>query len=361
MGIRVLHVRSTIGMYGAEHVVLNLMKQAKINGDHYSLACIEGMTAGSEVLAQRVDGIAQQIYRFKTAKKLDFGVIREIRKLLPGYDVVHTHDYKSLMYVCIARLFFNEPDVFHHIHGALGNSRMERIYARIEKFLLRFVDGVVTVSDLQRAALSPYVKSLTRISQIDNGVFVPALSDHPVLGKTLQIVMVARFTPEKDHKTALDVLHGLLNKGVAAHLTLLGDGPLIDEVKNYALSLDLSPAVTFAGFTQDVTSWLKRSDVLLITSKTEGMPMAMLEAMAASLVIVSTPVGQIPDIINKAACGSLSSDTQSLTQQLVYISQHPDIAWQWGKNGHQFALNNFSVSRQITDIHSFYKVAAAAC
>lgn len=358
MTLRVLHVRSTIGMYGAESVVFNLLRQAKADGEHYSLICIEGMTPGSELLAEKASAYAEHVYRFVTNKRLDLNVIRQIRQKLCAYDVVHTHDYKSLMYISCARLFFSRLRVFHHMHGALGNSRMERIYAAIEKYLIRFVDGVITVSDVQRDTLRQQNKHLQHLKQIDNGVFVPAISPTGVAGVQLRIIMVARFTPEKDHYLALDVLASLLKEGIDAKLTLLGDGPLLENIRQRSIELALNSAVVFAGFSRDVSSWLSQADVLLISSRTEGMPMAMLEAMAAGLAVVSTPVGQIPQIINTAECGCLGRDTPELAAHLSSLATQPAYRSQLGNKGRVYVEKHCSVAKQMADIHAFYGVAA---
>lgn len=359
MAMSVLHFRSTIGMYGAESVVFNLLRQARGSGKHYSLACIEGTNFGAEQLAEKTMPFANNLYRYKTAKRLDFRAIYKIRKTLAQYDVVHTHDYKSLMYVSCAKLLMKKPRIFHHIHGALGNSRMERIYAAIENFLIKFVDGVITVSDAQRDELRHHYHNVPVIKQIDNGVFVPPAEPTPVADETLRIVMVARFTPEKNHTLALNVLSALIKQGTRAHLTLLGDGPLLEGMRSLAQESDLISAITFVGFTREVGIWLNKADVLLITSRTEGMPMAMLEAMAAGLAVVSTGVGQIPQIIRAAECGCLADSTEGLAGQLQVLAASPAYRAELGIRGRNYVLQHCSVEKQIADIHAFYEEAAA--
>lgn len=361
MSFRVLHVRSTIGMYGAEKVVLNLLQSAAKLDYQYSLFCIEGMNPQSRLLAQAAAGYAHKTLACSTDKRLDKKIIQRIRTELAQYDVVHTHDYKSLIYVCLARGFRTQPKIFHHVHGALGNTRMERIYAHIEKLLMRMVSGVITVSDVQQQMLAAQLFAPRWICQIDNGTALNALNKKAAGHTELKLVMAARFTAEKNHYLAVDVIQALAAQGVQVHLTCLGDGPLQDEIKHYAQTRGVLEKMYFAGFVNNVTHYLQDADALLITSHTEGMPMAMLEAMAAGVPVVSTPVGQIPHIIRRAQCGATADNLAGLVQALVQLSTASVAVQAWGENARAYIQQHCSVEKQLHDIHAFYAQAGLPC
>lgn len=361
MSIRVLHVRSTIGMYGAEKVVLNLLQSAASLDYHYALFCIEGTHPQSHLLAQAAADYAHKTLAYSTDKRLDKKIIQRIRVELAQYDVVHTHDYKSLIYVCLARGFKAQPKLFHHVHGALGNTRMERIYAHIEKLLMRLVSGVITVSDVQQQMLAAQLFAPRRICQIDNGTALSTFTKKPAGHAELKLVMAARFTAEKNHYLAVDVIQALTAQGIKAHLTCLGDGPLLEEIQHYAQTRGVQAQIHFAGFVNNVTHYLQDADALLITSHTEGMPMAMLEAMAAGVPVVSTPVGQIPQIIRSAQCGATADNLTDMVQALAQFNNASAPVKSWGENARLYIQQHCSVEKQLHDIHAFYAQAGLPC
>ncbi len=117
----------------------------------------------------------------------------------------------------------------------------------------------------------------------------------------LRIVSASQLTPDKDHATALHALATLRRDGIAFHYDVLGTGPLAPTLPQLAQDLGLQECVTWHGFVADVPAQLAQADILLLPSRSEGLPNALLEAMAAGLAAVARNVGGIAEIWPKSA------------------------------------------------------------
>ncbi len=369
LAINVLHVRSTIGMYGAEKVILNLMGAFKSIASHLqvnaSVAIIEGPKEQSKNLAKLLDKQGLPNESIVSKKRLDFMAIKQLHNIIKHkkISVVHTHDYKSLLFTVLATLFSNKK-IIHHIHGALGNTRAERVYAFIERICMFRTNKIITVSKIQKNIIlaSRYLKN--KVIQVNNGTVLPFdvihknnHESHSRGGELFTLIMVARFTPEKNHQLAIDVLNELITnkKNKRVKLILLGDGPNLEAIKNKVKEYDLEKSIKFIGFSNDVQSWLEQSDLLLITSTTEGMPMCLLEAMAIGLPTVSSPVGEIPHLLTQSQSGLLANKRETLTQSIITLMDDENLHQQYSRNARDYSEKYLSIQNQAQVLADIYQ------
>ena len=111
------------------------------------------------------------------------------------------------------------------------------------------------------------------------------------------IVHVGRFMKVKNHKTLIRAFAGFAEKKENVRLQLLGEGELLDEMKNYAEKLEVADKVEFLGLQSNVYPYLNKADVFCLPSEYEGVPMTLIEAMGTGLPIVASNVGGIPDML----------------------------------------------------------------
>ncbi|PHR95607.1 MAG: hypothetical protein COA78_29865 [Blastopirellula sp.] len=344
---KVLHIRSTIGMYGAERVLLNTLPLLNETYDT-TLLILEGGGTDSRTLRTQAEANGITCIHYNPRRKFDRKLIKDIEKVVKEnvYNIIHTHDYKSLFYLSSISKKLNIPAI-HHVHGALGNSYLENIYGIIEKWMMRNVTKILTVSSEQKQSLEKSCLKFPVISQVNNGTLLQPLDLHRSKTDTLKLIMVARFTAEKNHSLAIEAISTLKNMGLNISLSLLGDGPLKREVQQCIDAKSLSKQVQLVGFTSDVKTWLDDSDVLLITSETEGMPMNMLEAMGRGLPVISTPVGEIPFLINNSGCGELFSNHDDLVKLIEKITKEMKVWEEYGVKGRKYIENYLSEQSQV--------------
>ena len=343
---KVLHVRSTIGMYGAERVLLNTLPiMTKTYG--VSLLTLEGGSTESATLRILAENQGITCLHYNPSGKFDRQLIKGLREIVKknSYSIIHTHDYKSLFYFSSIARKLNIP-IVHHVHGALGNSYLEKIYGTVEKWLMRSVSEILTVSSEQKISLEKSYLSFPKILQVNNGTLLEPLKLRCSQEDPLKLIMVARLTEEKNHLLAIEAIGILKSMGVKTTLTLLGDGSLRDKIQQRINDLSLNEQVNLVGFTSDVQHWLDISDVLLITSDTEGMPMNMLEAMGRGLPVISTAVGEIPFLIKTSGCGAIFSNRNELIRLIEKVTKEVKVWRTYGKNGRVYIENNLSVKSQ---------------
>lgn len=347
-----LHVRSTIGMYGAEQVIYSIARNSKSDFYSNSYFIVEGSAPGSEGLRDKLKKSRVDFDHIISNKKFDISVIKKIRSV--SQDIVHTHDYKSLVLSVIALLFTNTK-IVHHVHGFLGNTFAEKVYALVEQVAMIRASKIIVVSGEQEASFKKKIWLKKKIVKVNNGTVIPRkITKQNIKESSLKLVMAARFTPEKNHIKAIDVIAGLKDRGHKVTLTLLGDGPEYGRIKSYVESKDLTKEVEFIGFSKNVIEWIEHSDIMLFTSNTEGLPMSMLEAMASARSIVSTPVGEIPTILNCSNSGWVSDSVNGLISVLESLIENPDKRLQSNLNAYEYAKTHLSIDNQVEKLSNLY-------
>jgi glycosyltransferase involved in cell wall biosynthesis len=198
---------------------------------------------------------------------------------------------------------------------------------------------------------------------LPNGVDLPAAASLPeqaqaraTLGLPLEgllVASVARLNPVK----RLDVLLQALALVEEAKLVLVGDGPERGRLEALAESLGISGRVHLAGYREDVWPWLAACDVFALSSEWEGMPNAVLEAMAAGLPVVATRVGGTPDVVVEGVTGYLvpSDDPLALARALKALIRDSGLRYQMGAAGRHRVEERFSVERMVERTQALYE------
>lgn len=221
-------------------------------------------------------------------------------------DLVHLHSSKAGVLGRLAAYRLAIPVVFT-AHGWAFTEGVAQplrlVYRFIEKCAAYLADRIITVSDYdRRLALRLKVAKAELLTTVHNGipdVTMPAWQAEA--GKPLRMIMVARFEAPKDQAFLLQVLAQVESSGWV--LELVGDGPLLATVKQQTLEQGLSDKVIFSGECSDVAQRLAQSDIFLLISNWEGLPLTILEAMRASLPVIATDVGGVAELVMDGETG----------------------------------------------------------
>jgi glycosyltransferase involved in cell wall biosynthesis len=208
------------------------------------------------------------------------------------------------------------------VHGFIGGGLRGRVYEWMDRLALRRFDAVVAVS-------RPLVDRLTRagvpapkIQLIPNGRAPgrPATRDEArrLLGlaaSTRVVGWVGRLTPEKGPDILLEAAASL---PVDVHVSLVGEGPMRADLERRAESLGLDSRVRWHGIVDSADRLLSAFDVVVLSSRTEGTPMVLLEAMAAGVPVVASAVGGVPDVVSdREAILTPADDPRALAAGIV--------------------------------------------
>lgn len=236
-------------------------------------------------------------------------------------DVVHTHRYKdTILGMCAARLA-DVPCIVRTVHGwseALrGWDWMKlQVYDTLDKLALRyFADRIIAVSRQVAERLEESGCNPATVVPLYNGIVLhrvwPARASNEVryelaIGRDTPLIgTVGRLSPVKGHAHFLEAARLILEQEPDARFLIVGDGPLKRDLIGAAARLGIDRACLFVGARSDVYDLVSAMDVFVLSSLDEGIPMALLEAMALARPVVATAVGGVPEVIAHRRTGLL--------------------------------------------------------
>lgn len=325
---------------GAQIHVRDLAKRLNDEGHEAVIVTgIKGLVAeDAERLGIEVIEVPELVREIRPATDLKaiFALRRLFRERQP--DLVTLHSSKAGIVGRIAAWLCGIPSVFT-AHGWAftdGISRKKQIvYAAIERFFAPFSAHIITVSDFDRQiARDRNVGRPDRMTAIINGMPVLPAPARPAADpdKPAQLIMVARFAPQKNHTLLLDALAPL--KDLNWSLKLAGGGD-DSAVRAQAEALGLAEKIDFLGERRDIPDLLAGSDVFLLISRWEGLPLAIVEAMRAELPVIISDVGGSKEVIEEGKTGFAigRNDQVRLTERLRQLIEDPELARKMGEAG----------------------------
>ncbi|MEH1904714.1 MAG: glycosyltransferase family 4 protein [Nostoc sp.] len=280
-----------------------------------------------------------------------------INKIKP--DIIHAHSSKAGVIARIAGCLSKTPVVFT-AHGwgfTQGTPPLQRTVALIaEKLLAPLSAKLICVSESGRQqALKFGVGNKNSLHVIHNGIANISLCMANSSQQPPRLIMVARFQEPKDQPTVLRAIAQLQNPSI--HLDLVGSGPFLESCKALAQSLGIAKQVSFLGDRTDVPDLLARSQIFILSSHHEGLPISILEGMRAGLPVVATNVNGIPEEVENGKTGLLvpPKDINALANALQTLIESPDLRLQMGEAGKLKFEQEFTVERMINEIKIVYE------
>lgn len=303
----VLHLHSSAGVYGAEYVLLGLVPALARLGIGSTLLCLDNYLQHEQPFYARAVAMGVPAHRVACTGRFDRKTVSALRIALaerPG-ALLHVHDYKSAFYAWLMRRR-GTPPIVSTLHGHIGNTRSLRLYNRLELWLMRRFDRVCLVSDDMRTALAAAGVPAQRISLIENGIdttrFRPDVEPLPraqfgIPADAYLFGGVMRLSEEKNPLGLIEAFARVAKKDPRAWLVIAGDGPEREAITQRADELGIAGRIRLLGARDDLERYYPMLDCFILPSFQEGLPLSLLEAMAAARRLVSTSVGQIPAIV----------------------------------------------------------------
>jgi glycosyltransferase involved in cell wall biosynthesis len=310
--------------------------------------------SGEGPLADRVRAAGARFARLRFLRRdltpLDLAALVELwvlcLRLRP--DIVHTNSSKAGAIGRVAALLAGVRHRIFTTHGwafAAAEGRAARLYALVERSLRPITSTVICVSEREhRRGLEARACADGRVlvirNAVDLGRFRPRSGGHD--HDPVQLVSVGRLAAPKDFATLLDAL-AELPRG-SATLRIVGDGPEREALEERARTLALDQWVRFEGTVPDVAPALAEADVFVLSSRSEGMPMSVLEAMAAGLPIVATDVGGLRELVDDEN-GLLvpRGDAQRLAEALARLVADGRLRTRLGAASRERAAASFAL------------------
>jgi glycosyltransferase involved in cell wall biosynthesis len=310
--LNVCHIITGDLWAGAEVQAYSLMREI----NRIPWIDLQAITFNKGILASK---LAQLGIRTHIVEEKDHNVasiIINIYKLLKkrNIDIIHVHGFKeNLLGGIAAKLLHAKLIRTHHGKGMLEGSLVHAVIERVNQLLL--TNKIISVSSELKEYLVAHKFSKNKISVILNGVSAGPLqkiADEQELKNQLHISddctiigTVGRLVAVKGHKYLLQGAKLIIKQNSKVIILIVGDGPLLAEMKSLSKILGIENYVRFTGFSHDPIPQLSLFDIFIMPSLHEGIPMALLEAMSLNKPIIATDVGGIPEIINNGYNGLL--------------------------------------------------------
>lgn len=304
----------------------------------------------------------------------------ELQHLIRSYrpEIIHSHSFGH--YGLAARLaassFINSVKV-HTYHGHLFSTYQGlrgKFYMHLEKKLARTWDAQIAISNSQREELIHQYKvcdadkvhliplgiDTERFKQRDETFRQQLRTSLKIADDEVCIAIIARLDPIKNHALFIYAIHGLVARQYKIKALVIGDGVLREQLQRQAQLLNLlevdSPVLRFMSWQDKVEEVLPAVDIVALTSLSEGTPVSLLEAQAASIPIVSTDVGGVRDIMINELTGYLipNNDLNALIEKLSLLIKDSALRKSMGDQGRKMVNECFSYERLTADIEELY-------
>lgn len=339
--------------------------------------------------------------------KAFFKLYQLIKKEKP--DIVHTHTAKAgalgrsaailiktqeSLIKALKRIFFYKDSkldynnkrlrlvhTFHgHVFSKYFHPIISKIFLMIEKILSRFTDTIIAVSEEQRREILSFgIGNKDKVITVPLGLELDRflnlrelkgkLRTELKLTEDIKLVgIVGRLVPIKNHKMFIDAVYKLKEKkeGIKAKFLIVGDGELRKKIKDYIREKELERNIIFLGFRKDMEVVYADLDIVVLTSLNEGLPVALIEAMASGKPVISTKVGGVVDLLGTIVdhniyeitdCGFLiqSGDSNGLALAMQELIENDSLREKMGEKGREIVYPKYDISRLIENIKNLYE------
>ncbi|WP_437782589.1 glycosyltransferase family 4 protein [Sorangium sp. So ce1097] len=374
--LRIVHAVSSLNGGGMEHFVLRLAEAQRRHGHDASILALRG--GPLEDLA-RQRALPVTVLRGRLPARVGLAALAFARS---RPHIIHAHNPTSLHYATVGKLLTRARLVFTDHAQTRGIIRVP------SRFEWRETDAVVGCSQ-DTADKSGAVGVASNISVIHNGIDITparrtreevraelgldagappeaassgaasseAASPPSASGGVFLGIMPAAFHPVKGHDVLLRALARLHDRGVAVAVLVVGDGDERDRIHGLARELGIDgKEARFLGFRKDVPDLLVGADFFVLPSRDEGLPLAVLEAMARRLPVVVTPVGGVPEVVRNEEHGLLVpvDDHDALAGAIERLARDRALGRRLGEAGHARVRDDFSFEKMTRKYEQLY-------
>src|ERR1700687_1563750 len=363
--IKVVHIVPMLSPGGAERVAVHIVR--RLNRQRYEPVVVSFTGRLECDLDRLLEEAGVEVRYLGKRPGFDYrmyqrlpGVLRDCRP-----DIVHTHLHVR-RYALPFMLFLKHASLLHTVHN-MAESESEPRARWSQRYA--FNHGVVPVAVAEEVALS-----LERLYGIQQCPVIPncipmdwyacpqtprrewrereGFGENDVL-----FVCVARFAPQKNHALLLKALAQGPASDPKAHLVLVGEGALREQLEQQAKNLGLAGQAHFLGLRTDIPDVLGAMDVFVLTSDYEGTPLSVMEAMASGLPVVCTAAGGVPDLFEAGKEGFLvqPGDVKDLSDALELLLRDSDVRKSLGMAAARRARKNYDVPRMVQAYEELYE------
>ena len=358
MQVRILQVINSLHAGGAESLLKNFVLQMRKNRKMQMEICV---LYSNGIFKKEIKNKGISIWDLGLKFKYDLrGIIKLIFLIKRGkYNIVHVHLFPANLFVSLATLFLpkNIKFIFSE-HSVYNRRRSFKIFKILDTFIYSRYYKIICVSKQVQGALIKWLPNLRGKSVvISNAVPVPDLFNwSPV--KKYDVLFVGRLTKAKGVDIllkAIKILKEKYQKEIKA--AIVGEGYLEEELKELVIELGIEKEVEFLGVRRDIERLMKSTQIFVLPSRWEGLPLTILEAMSSGAGVIATTVGGISEVIENGKEGILVSpeDPMALARAINDLLKDRELRAKLGINAYKKVKEKYSIEVYTKNILGFYK------
>jgi len=364
----VFQILPSLVVGGAERLVVHLMEH--LSRERFSPVCICLESPLGTHYEARVQASGTPLYFLGKGAGASWRVLQQLDALFRQYrpTVVHTHII-GLNYAYPLMFRYHTPARVHTVHSLAQHEVGVRIGAWVRILAFRYRIGhvvpVAVAEDVRTTIRQLY--GYLDAPLIPNGIPTDEYAPDPnrrrrwrqrhgLEPEAIVLTHVGRFAPPKNHALLIEAF-AQVRAHTPLYLLLVGGGELEDAVRQQVAGLGLQERVRFLGVRADVPAILNASDLFVLSSRWEGNPLSVMEAMAAGLPVVSTAVGGVPELVREGETGLLvpSGDAAALARALQALVDDPARREAMGKAARQHAITHFDIRHTVRQYEALYE------
>lgn len=365
----VLHLIDSAGLYGAEQVVLMLLDELKESSVRCTLGCIREKSTEVPRIAEEAQRRAISVELFTMSRGFNLKGMARILRYTERNDVhiIHSHGYKPNILLSI--LPHKGVSVVSTVHGwstQTGDTK-GRIYQFIDSLALKKMDKVIAVSQSVFEDLLRRGVSRNKITTIYNGITfndsenqhagTTVRTEHGVSENTFVIGAVGRLAPIKGYEYLIEAMASAAKNIPDWKLFIAGEGPLKDDLVRKIAECGLTSHITLVGYQSPVSRFLSMLDVFVMPSLSEGLPIALLEAMSCGKPVLASSVGGIKEVVTNGENGVLlpAGDSEKLAQAIVAMYRNRELRDNFSRRGKALVVERFTAATMARQYLSVYQ------
>jgi len=361
----ILFVVNGLAIGGGELKVLDLVKGLNLwyNDEFDCTVCSVGQGGP---LFERFEELGITPYVFEKKAAFDFSLIPKVAALIRDkkIDIVHTTlFYADVIGAFAARLAGVKKIISWEAVTEVYTPKQIMAYKLASRLYTKSVAVSRAIENkVQSKYKVPSEKTITIHYGVDLSRFYPFRDEamRMDLGfKKNDVVFgtVARFTEQKGHRYLIEAAKDVISKESSVHFVLAGDGPLREEIEGKISELGLDKNFHLLGFRTDIDKLLHSFDVFLLPSLYEGLPNAVLEAMAAGLPVIATAVDGTPEAVIHNESGILiePKNPEAIRDSVLRLFENIKLRDEFGKNARQRVEESFSWEKEVSEFVELYK------
>lgn len=291
--------------------------------------------------------------------KLDRLALARLANVVRSFDpdIIQSHGYKPGAFVWALKAYRTRAKWIAFYHGATAENMKVRLYHWVDQRIMRRADAIVVMSN---AHLRGFGDGSVHVRLVHNAVLKPAqerAKPHSASvdpQKAHRIAVVGRLSHEKGVDVLLQACARLSAKGMRFHLNVVGDGPDKQALMDQCRDLGLGARTSFMGHVADTDAIYSTSDLLVIPSRSEGLPNVLLEAMRFGLPSAATSVGAVPEVLSDPLAGVLCSPNDIDGLATAITTALAPGYFERGLHARTEVLHRFSLSARCLTLRNIY-------